>query len=39
MSPRFWEEEVPFLRKDNTGGGAGWAGGDDDLVLVVLRCL
>lgn len=35
MSPRFWEEGVPFLGKESTGGRAELAAGHSDLVIVL----
>lgn len=36
MSPRFWEEGVPFLGKESTGGRAELAAGHSDLEIVLL---
>ena len=39
MSPRVWEEGVPFMGRENTGARAILAGGGEDLRMILLRCL
>lgn len=37
--PQVLQEEVLFMVIENTGGRVGLPGGDDALVIVLLKCL
>ena len=39
MSPRFWEEGVALMGKENAGGRVDLAGAEDDLMMVLLTCV